>query len=127
MDASEPMVMRTRSGQSTKTMPSQVPMWSITSKAAEFRNGSSQPSIFGSRMRCAEDEMGRNSVRPCTMPMTRAWTMVSIGRVSVGLVDDRPDGAPQLPDEERREDQRDRGQQLHEDVERRTGGEIGRG
>ena len=30
-------------------------------------------------MRCPDEEIGRNSVSPCTMPMTRAWRMVSIG------------------------------------------------
>ena len=47
-------------------------MWSITSNAALLMNGSSQPSTWGTRMRCAEDEIGRNSVSPWTMPMTIA-------------------------------------------------------
>ena len=39
---------------------------------------SSQPSMYGTRMRWPDEEIGRNSVSPCTMPMTIAWKMMSI-------------------------------------------------
>jgi hypothetical protein len=29
-------------------------------------------------IRCPEEETGRNSVSPCTIPMTNAWRVVSI-------------------------------------------------
>ena len=40
--------------------------------ASDVRNGSSQPSRYGTRIRCPDDEIGRNSVSPCTIPMTSA-------------------------------------------------------
>ena len=45
----------------------------MTSNAAESMNGSFQPSRIGTRMRCADDEIGRNSVSPCTIPRIAAW------------------------------------------------------
>jgi hypothetical protein len=35
--------------------------------------GSSQPMRAGTMRRCPDDEMGRNSVSPCTRPRTMAW------------------------------------------------------
>jgi hypothetical protein len=55
-------------------------MWSITSNSALLRNGSFQPSSGGRTIRCAEDEIGRNSVRPCTIPMTTASMSRSISQ-----------------------------------------------
>jgi hypothetical protein len=33
-------------------------------------------------IRWPEEEIGRNSVSPCTIPITTAWTMRSIGQAS---------------------------------------------
>ncbi len=55
-----------------------MPTWSITLNASELMNGSVQPKSQGTRIRCPDDETGRNSVSPCTIPMTRAWKTVSI-------------------------------------------------
>src|SRR5918999_4887441 len=85
-----------------------VPRWSITSNSGLFRNGSSQPMTGGRRMRCADEEMGRNSVSPWTTPMTMAWTTSSTANATA---------APPLADEERREHQGDRREELHEDVQ----------
>ena len=41
-------------------------------------NGSFQPRRAGTTMRCPELETGRNSVSPCTIPMTIAWMYVSM-------------------------------------------------
>src|SRR6476469_3890253 len=38
--------------------------------------GSSQPAKAGTTRRCAVDEIGRNSVSPCTMPRTMACRKV---------------------------------------------------
>ena len=40
-------------------------------------SSSSQPRMRGSTMRCADEEIGRNSVSPCTIPMTIAWRIGS--------------------------------------------------
>src|SRR5918992_284685 len=48
-----------------------VPSWMTAVNAAP---GSAQPSSLGTMSRCAELEMGRNSVRPCTIPKTVACT-----------------------------------------------------
>ena len=50
------------------------PTWSITLNARLSMNGSSQPSRAGTMIRCPELETGRNSVSPCTIPSTIAWT-----------------------------------------------------
>ena len=55
-----------------------VPMWSITLNASDVMNGSVQPNRYGTMIRCPDDEIGRNSVSPCTIPMTSAWTKVSM-------------------------------------------------
>src|SRR2546425_7689934 len=86
-----------------------VPMWSITSKALELMNGSFQPAMRGTKMRCAEELTGMNSVSPWMRPMIAAC---------------RTSGT--LADEERRHDQRDRGEQLDQDVERRARGVLER-
>src|SRR5579859_3212797 len=86
-------------------------MWSMTSNPGELRNGSFQPSTRGTKMRCALELMGMNSVSPWISPMRAAWTSSAI---------------PALPDEERRHHQGDGREQLHEDVERRAGGVLER-
>src|SRR6478735_12531942 len=93
-------------------------MWSITLNARDVMNGSVHPNRNGTMIRCPEEEIGRNSVSPCTIPMTRAWANVSI--CVVPHPPKRGDGDA-LADEERGEDQGDARQQLHEDVERRAG------
>src|SRR5690242_14406289 len=100
-----------------------VPRWSITLNASESMKGSRQPSTAGTMIRWPELEIGRNSVSPCTIPSTTACKRRSIGAfpgrpscVTIG----RQTGL-RLPDEQRREDEGDRREQLHEDVERRTG------
>src|SRR5215208_110238 len=47
-----------------------VPSWQTAVNAAP---GSSQPRNAGTMRRCALDEIGRNSVRPWTMPSTIDW------------------------------------------------------
>ena len=49
--------------------------------ASELMNGSFQPSRCGTMIRWPDEEIGRNSVRPCTIPMTSAWMMGSMGRL----------------------------------------------
>jgi hypothetical protein len=61
-----------------KTYYGNVPMWSMTTKVELLISWSSQPSTRGSTMRCADEETGRNSVNPWTMPMMMAWTTSSI-------------------------------------------------
>src|SRR5215216_709286 len=53
-------------------------MWSMTLNASELRNGSFQPARAGTMIRWPDEETGRNSVRPCTIPITIAWANVSI-------------------------------------------------
>ena len=48
-------------------------MWSITLNASEVMNGSVQPTMNGTMIRCPDDEIGRNSVSPWTIPITSAW------------------------------------------------------
>ena len=50
-----------------------VPMWSITLNASDVMNGSVQPNRYGTMIRCPDEEIGRNSVSPCTIPMISAW------------------------------------------------------
>src|SRR5437870_5141071 len=45
--------------------------------------GSFQPKTNGTRMRCPLDEIGRNSVSPCTMPRTSAWKIFTAARLSI--------------------------------------------
>ena len=66
-------------------------MWSMTLNASELMNESVQPRRYGTRMRCPELEIGRNSVSPCTIPMTTAWTIVSI---DAPRADDRSSASP---------------------------------
>ena len=73
-------------------------------------------------MRCPDEETGRNSVRPCTIPITMAWNSVSINDYPDAMAFVAPGRpAPPLPDEERGEDEGDRREKLDEDVERRAG------
>ncbi len=46
--------------------------------ASDVMNGSSHPAMCGTRSRWPDEEIGRNSVSPCTIPMTMAWKTVSI-------------------------------------------------
>src|SRR5258705_1516707 len=116
-------------------------MWSITLNSSDVMNGSRMPgrygpSRYGARIRCPLDDTGRNSVRPWTMPMISAATSVSIEVRSTGsgqgcrawgggggrrrgrVADPRGVARARLADEERREDEGDRGEKLDEDVER---------
>ena len=47
-------------------------MWSITLNASELMKASSQPNRNGTTIKCADDETGRNSVSPCTIPRISA-------------------------------------------------------
>ena len=58
---------------------------------------------------------------PCTIPMTSAWKGCSMRLVLSG-----GRGRARLPDEQGGQHQRDRGEQLDEDVERRAGGVLER-
>ena len=49
-----------------------MPRWSITLNASEVMNASSHPNSHGTMTRCPDEDTGRNSVSPCTMPMTSA-------------------------------------------------------
>jgi hypothetical protein len=60
---------RIQSRQNTTSTATSVPQWSATSNASP---GSSHPNSQGTRMRCALEEMGRNSASPCTTPRTIA-------------------------------------------------------
>src|SRR5688572_23176601 len=91
---------------------SSVPRWRKTSKASEpMSSSSSQPKIHGASSRCAEELTGMNSVSPWRRPMIAAWRTTS---------------KRALANEERCEHEGDRGQQLHENVERRAGGVLER-
>ena len=46
-----------------------MPRWRLTSNASPW---SGQPNSQGMMMRCPEDEIGRNSVSPWTIPRTAA-------------------------------------------------------
>ena len=52
-------------------------MCSITLNASESMNGSCQPNRNGTMIRWPDEETGRNSVSPCTIPITSAWRAVS--------------------------------------------------
>src|ERR671912_2358378 len=124
-------------------------MWSITLKASDVMNGSVQPNTNGTMIRCPDEEIGRNSVSPCTTPMMRAWMIVSMTYAShltadagvagcarsfthlgvrsltsspapwprLVICDDSRFRARGLPDEQRGQNQRDRCEELDEDVE----------
>src|SRR6185295_2775999 len=79
-------------------------------------NGSVHPNRNGTMIRWPDDEIGRTSVSPCTIPITRAWSSVSIDQASADLT-----CPPTLSNEQGGENQADRRQQLHEDVQRRAG------
>jgi hypothetical protein len=53
----------------------------MTLKARESMNGSFHPNSHGTRIRCPELEIGRNSVSPWVRPITSAWMERSMGRV----------------------------------------------
>src|SRR5687768_17415527 len=53
-----------------------VPSCKRTSKTNVTVESNFQPSSHGTRIRCAEDETGMNSVRPCTIPRMRDWRRV---------------------------------------------------
>src|SRR5580765_2847483 len=50
----------------------------MTLKASDVMNGSFQPARYGTMIRWPDEETGRNSVSPCTTPMTIACAKVSI-------------------------------------------------
>ena len=52
-----------------------VPSWVTAVNAAP---GSGQPARTATTRRCADEEMGRNSVSPCTVPRTRAASHVIV-------------------------------------------------
>src|SRR4029453_16106840 len=55
-----------------------VPRWTAASKA---RPWSGQPRSMGTRIRCPDEETGRNSVAPWTRPRTIAWRgVIAAGR-----------------------------------------------
>ena len=54
-----------------------VPSWVTAVNAAP---GSSQPSSAGTIRWCALDEIGRNSVSPCTIPRTMASIRLTAAR-----------------------------------------------
>ncbi len=73
---------------SRSAAPPACPTWSITLNASEVMNASSHPNRNGTMIRCPDDEIGRNSVSPCTIPITRAWrirSMASGGAPPAGL------------------------------------------
>ena len=51
-----------------------VPSWITALKAAP---GSGQPARAGITRTCPVDEIGRNSVSPCTMPSRIAWNQLT--------------------------------------------------
>ena len=61
--------MRTMSRQKKTITASSVPIWVTAVKAAP---GSCQPSSCESTRMCALEEIGRNSVKPCTTPRKTA-------------------------------------------------------
>src|SRR6476620_7669762 len=94
-------------------------MWRMTLNSSEVRNGSLIPSRYGTMIRCPDDDTGRNSVSPCTVPMMNAATSGSMSRPQTAT--GSGDRVSALPDEQRGEDEGDRGQELQKDVERRAG------
>src|SRR5215211_4493389 len=54
---------------------SSVPMCSATSNAfsTDLVSKSCQSNSHGTTIRCPDEEIGRNSVRPCTSPRMMAW------------------------------------------------------
>ena len=71
--------MRHRSLQKWRTTAAIVPSCTTAVKAAP---GSSQPKNAGMMRRWAVDEIGRNSVRPWTIPRTIAWNALTGGTVT---------------------------------------------
>src|SRR5689334_796116 len=62
-----------------------VPSWQTAVNAAP---GSSQPRKAGTMRRCALDEIGRNSVSPCTIPRTIDWNRSTARRrVAVAILE----------------------------------------
>ena len=58
-------ISRIQSFQKIASTAASVPQWSATSNASP---GSSHPNSQGTNVRCALEEMGKNSARPCTTP-----------------------------------------------------------
>ena len=73
IDANQAGTSRSQSARKKISSASSVARWSITLNARLSMNGSVQPSSSGTTMRCPELEIGRNSVSPCTIPITTAW------------------------------------------------------
>jgi hypothetical protein len=61
--------MRASSARKYRRTAAVVPSWTTAVNAAP---GSSHPKRAGTMRRCPELEIGRNSVRPCTIPRTIA-------------------------------------------------------
>src|SRR3954447_26150495 len=106
-------ISRSQSARKYTSSATSVAIWSITLNARLLMNGSVKPSRNGTTMRWPELETGRNPVSPWTTPMTSACSSVSMSAPAPG--------ARRLADEQRSEHQRDRGEELHEDVEGRAG------
>src|SRR4051812_49313171 len=107
-------ISRSQSARKYTSSATSVAIWSITLNARLLMNGSVKPSRNGTTMRWPELETGRNSVSPWTTPMTSACSSVSMSCAGAR-------SPSRLADEQRSEHQRDRGEELHEDVERRAG------
>src|SRR5688500_5304632 len=96
----------------------------MTLNASDVMNGSFHPARYGTTIRWPDDETGRNSVSPCTIPITMAWNSVS---TSVGARSPRRGRfQPALPDEQGGQDEGDRREELDEHVQRRACGVLER-
>ncbi len=71
-------VIRRMSRQKKISTASMVPSWMTAVNAAP---GSCQPASFGTMSRCAELEIGRNSVSPWTMPRMTASKTFTVGQL----------------------------------------------
>ena len=80
-EASQARAMRHRSARKYRTTAAIVPSWMTAVKAAP---GSSQPRKAGTMRRWPELEIGRNSVRPWTMPRTMACRRVHCASAGAG-------------------------------------------
>ncbi|KPV52892.1 hypothetical protein SE17_12765 [Kouleothrix aurantiaca] len=59
----------TQSFQKYTTSATSVPRCSATSKVSESITPPCQPNSHGTKIKCADDEIGKNSPRPCTTPI----------------------------------------------------------
>src|SRR3990172_545287 len=90
-------VMCHTSFQKYKITAASVPSCSSTSNTKRAFSSNVHPNSHGIRMRCAVDETGMNSVRPCTMPRTKdlrrvielgfgSWKLEVGGRVKLAAI-----------------------------------------